>query len=142
MLKRTKLLLISLLLLMYGCSEDKSPIEKPIPPEVNNKITQPTLPKTPHDLLKDMGFDFNGEKVNIDINKTTNFFKRIEIEMHSKAEEIEEKIENADINFTQGIGIDIRENSIGIDLNKTRNVLQQLNSLVKDIVLDINHTTN
>lgn len=89
-----------------------------------------------------MGFDFNAEKVEIDINKTDQFFKQIEIEMHSKAKEIEQKIKNREINFSKDIGIEISDNKIGIDLNKTRNMLQGINSLIKDIVLDINHSTN
>jgi hypothetical protein len=133
---------------MYGCGDNEASKEATQSMEnVKEKLSpttpiEPTKVKTAHDLLKDMGFDFNGEKVFIDMNKTTNFFEKMEIEMHGRAEEIERKIEQADINFTKGVGIDIRENRIGIDLNQTRNMLQQLNSLVKDIVLDINNTMN
>ena len=147
-MKATKLLLISLLLLMYGCGDNEASKEVTHSIENDKEKLRPTTPveptkaKTAHDLLKDMGFDFNGEKVSIDMNKTTNFFEKMEIEMHGRAEEIERKIEQADINFTKGVGIDITENRIGIDLNQTRNMLQQLNSLVKDIVLDINNTMN
>ena len=147
-MKTTKLLLIFLLLLINGCG-DNQPINETTKNVENSKeklapITpnEPEKIKTANDLLKSMGFDFNGEKVLIDINKTTHFFEKMEIEMHGRAEELERKIEKADINFTQGIGIDITEDRIGIDLNQTRNMLQQLNSLVKDIVLDINNTMN
>lgn len=151
-MKTTRLLLISLLLLIYGCgdSEPQREITEKTEKSIENvqeKLTPMALqeqetPKTANDLLKKMGFDFNGEKVTIDMNKTTQFFERMEIEMHGKADELERKIGQADINFTKGIGIDITEDRIGIDLNQTRNMLQQLNSLVKDIVLDINSTMN
>jgi len=145
-MKTTKLFLISLLLLIYGCN-DGEPIEKN-PQNIENiheksTSTTPLAPekaKTANDLLKNLGFDFNGEKVTIDMNKTTHFFERMEIEMHGRADELERKIAKADINFTKGVGIDISGDRIGIDLNQTRNMLQQLNSLVKDIVLDINST--
>ena len=91
-------------------------------------------------FLKELGFEINGEKMTIDMNKTTEFMKKMEIEMHSRADEIEHKIEKADINFTQGLGIEIGEDRVAIDLNKTRNMLQQINILMKDILLDVNAT--
>ncbi len=60
--------------------------------------------------------------------------------MYSCADEIEHKIENADINFTKGLGIEIGDDRVDIDLNKTRNMLQQINILMKDILLDVNST--
>ena len=103
---------------------------------------EPEKPKTPNDFLKEMGFDLSEKKVAIDINKTSHFFEKLEIEMHGKVEEIERKIENAEINFTKGIGIEVTEDKIGIDLNKTRNMLQEINILMKDILLDDNHTNH
>jgi len=142
-MKKTTLLFTSLLILFLGCEENLTESEKKSF-EKENLIEkkEPKSHRSSTDLLKDMGFDFNQQKVEIDINKTDNFFKKIEIEMHSKAEEIERKIENAEIDFKKNIGIEISENKIGIDLNKTRNMLQDINSLIKDIVLDINTTTN
>ena len=129
------LLFMTLLTFMTGCGENtKSPPieEEPVTVKEREKA------KTTNDLLKNMGFDFNEEKFVIDMNKTTHFFEKIEIEMHGKADEIEQKIKHADINFTKGIGIEISDTRIGLDLNKTRDMLQQINILVKDIVLDIN----
>ena len=89
-------------------------------------------------FLKDIGFEVNGEKITIDINRTTEFMKNIENQMQSRANEIEHKIEEADINFTKGLGIEIGDDRVEIDLNKTRNMLQQINILMKDILLDVN----
>ena len=146
MTKKTTLLFTSLLILFSACGEssissEKEPLQKE---EKQEKLIpkEQEKPKATDNLLKSMGFDFNGEKVLIDINKTSHFFEQIEIEMHGKAEEIERKITNAEINFTKGIGIELTGEKIGIDLNKTRNMLQEINSLIKDIVLDINNTTN
>ncbi len=93
-------------------------------------------------LLKELGFEVNGEKITIDMNRTAEFMKKIEIEMHSRADEIEHKIEKADINFTQGLGIEVRQDRVAIDLNKTRDMLQQINILMKDILLDVNGTVH
>jgi len=146
MIKKSTLLFTSLLILFSACGDSNINSEKE--PLENEEKLEKLLPKKPEkaktadDLLKNMGFDFNGEKVLIDINKTSHFFEQIEIEMHGKAEEIERRITNAEINFTKGIGVELTGDKIGIDLNKTRNMLQEINSLIKDIVLDINNTTN
>jgi hypothetical protein len=144
MIQKSTLLFTSLLILFSACGENAIESEKKPFEELSKegKIVQKEdkTAKTTDDLLKNMGFDFNGEKVLIDMNKTSHFFEKIEIEMHGKAQEIERKITNAEINFTKGIGIELTDDKIGIDLNKTRNMLQEINILVKDIVLDINNT--
>ena len=141
MIKKSILLFTSLLILFSACEESSINSKKEFVKKQENLVPKEhEKPKTTEDILKKMGLDFNEEKVVIDMNKTNHFFEQIEIEMHGKAEEIERKVNNAEINFTKGIGIELTDDKIGIDLNKTRNMLQEINSLVKDIVLDINHT--
>jgi hypothetical protein len=135
MIEKRTLLFITLLTFMTGCGQSISSGQTE---EVPKEVEETKKVKTANDLLKNMGFDLSEEKMVIDMNKTTHFFEKIEIEMHGKADEIERKIEHADINFTKGIGIEISDDRIALDLNKTRDMLQQLNILVKDIVLDIN----
>ncbi len=89
-------------------------------------------------LLKELGFEINGQKVTIDMNKTTEFMKKIENQMQSRANKIEHKIK--DINFTKGLGVEVNGDSVLIDLNKTKDMLQQINTLMKDILLDKNST--
>jgi len=141
--KKSILLFTSLLIFFTACEEGvvSSPKETLEKEKIEVK-TEPKKAKEADDLLKKLGFDLSEEKVLIDINKTTHFFEQLEIEMHGKVDEIEKKIDNAEINFTKGIGIEITGNKIGIDLNKTRNMLQEINILMKDILLDGNHTIN
>jgi len=141
MIKKSTLIFTSLLILFSACEDSRIESEKkPLGKEETLIPKEAKKPKTTDDLLKNMGFDFSDEKVLIDINKTNHFFEELEIEMNGKKKEIEKKITNAEINFTKGIGIEVTGDKIGIDLNKTRNMLQDINSLVKDIVLDINHS--
>ena len=58
--------------------------------------------------------------------------------MHGKADELQHKIEKADINFTRDIGISFGEEKVAIDLNKTRKMFQQINILMKEVLLDAN----
>jgi hypothetical protein len=90
------------------------------------------------DVLSQLGLDIQKEKISFDINKTTNFFKKMEIEMHGKADELQHKIEKADINFTRDIGIDFSDEKLAIDLNKTKKMFQQINILMKEVLLDKN----
>ena len=136
-----KRLFLGLLLLFSGCEQgiegsngDSSTNEK-------KELIKKEASEVKQDkFLKELGFEVNGEKITIDVNKTTEFMKKMEIEMHSRADEIEHKIEKADINFTKDFGIEIDDDRVAIDLNKTRNMLQEINILMKDILLDINST--
>ena len=141
-MKKISILLITLVAIFsVGC--DKKEVDEPVKAEVLNvDIGEKniTKEKEKNDLLHQMGFDFTDDKIVIDINKTSNFFEKIELQMNKKAEEIEQKIEKADINMSKGMGIELEGDQIGIDLNKTRNMFEQINILMKDIFLDINST--
>jgi hypothetical protein len=138
-MKKQKIVLFILFLLFTACNEKEDnqviKVEENLTKEL--KIKKVEAPKE-KDLLGELGFDFKDDKIIIDINKTSNFFSKIESEMEAKAKEIEAKISSSDINITEGMGIELEGNQIGIDLNKTQNMLQQINVLMKDIFLDIN----
>ena len=138
-MSKKNLILLFLIPLVVACNNgenqiDEIEIKKPIEPKSQPEEQQEA------DLLNRLGFDFKDEKIIIDINKTSHFFEMLETQMENKAKEIENKIINADINMTEGMGIHIEGDEIGIDLNKTKNMLQQINILMKDIFLDINST--
>jgi hypothetical protein len=136
---KAKIVVILSLLLLVGCNDKEEKKLEEIEKNVTQtlKIKKEESPKE-KDLLHNLGFDFKDDKIIIDINKTSNFFEQIESDMRMKAEEIESKIVNAEINITKDMGIKIEGNQIGIDLNKTQNMLQQINVLMKDVFLDIN----
>jgi uncharacterized lipoprotein YehR (DUF1307 family) len=141
-MKKYQIVLLISMLLLTACSDKEESKENNMTKVENNLSKELKLKKveTPKekDLLGELGFDFKDDKIIIDINKTSNFFAKIESEMKAKAKEIESKIVNSDINITKGMGIELEGNQIGIDLNKTQNMLQQINVLMKDIFLDIN----
>jgi len=138
--KKSILLFSSLLIFFTACGDTSIDSIKEEKKKENLTPQELEKEKSSNNLLKEMGFDLSEKKVAIDINKTNHFFEQLEIEMHGKVDEIERKIDNAEINFTKGIGIEITEDKIDIDLNKTRNMLQEINLLMKDIFLDTNHT--
>jgi predicted RNA binding protein with dsRBD fold (UPF0201 family) len=91
-------------------------------------------------ILKKLGININGEQITFDINKTTDFLQKVEIEMHSKADEIQHKIEKADINFTRDMGLTLSDEKVEIDFNKTRKMFQEINILMKEVLLDTNRS--
>ncbi len=115
-------------LLYIGCGE----LEK-----INSDINVSNITET-KELLSELGLDIKNQRISLDFNKTTNFFKKMEIEMHGKADEIQHKIQRADINFTRDIGIDFRGEILEIDLNKTKKMFQEINILMKEVLLDKN----
>lgn len=119
-------------LLYIGCGETIVQDEK-------SDINTTTLP-TQQELLNQLGFDMKDDKISIDINKTTAFIKRMEIEMHGKADEIQHKIEKADINFTRDLGITLEGEKVAIDLNQTKKMFQQINILMKEVLLEKNNS--
>ena len=145
MMKQLNIIFSVLLLLFFvGCDEkitdeSKEAVSEKVPiKEKEEPIAKSVSREEEHDLLQQLGVDFKDDKIVIDINKSSNFFEKIEVQMEEKAKEIEQKIENADINITKGMGVELEGEQIGIDLNQTRNMLQQINILMKDIFLDIN----
>ncbi|CAA6806031.1 MAG: Unknown protein [uncultured Sulfurovum sp.] len=129
-MKTLKLFVLIFPLLYIGCGESERKTLETSILETNSNEEK--------DLLKELGLDLQNEKISIDINKTTNFLKKMEIEMHGKADEIQHKIEKADINFTRDMGIILEDEKIGIDLNKTKKMFQEINILMKEVLLDKN----
>jgi len=138
-----KILVLTLLFLFTACDERSTTTiqnnDSNVVKNIEKKSDENFKEK---DILKELGFVINGDKVTIDMNQTAEFMKKIEIEMHGKADEIERKIEKQDINFTRDFGFEIDETHIAIDLNKTRDMLQQINILMKDILLEGNTTSH
>ena len=139
-----KIIFMILLLLLSACDnsskEEVSEVsEKKVEKKVE-KIDKRVNLNTPEDFLQQLGLEINGEKITIDINRTTEFMENLETKMQHKADEIEKKIEKSEIDFTEGMGIEITDDKVAIDLNKTRDMLQQINILMKDIILDVNNT--
>jgi len=142
-----KILLLSLLFFVAACDEKNTTTTTDTIQKDNSEITNNISKKGDEkfkekDILKELGFVINGDKVTIDMNQTAEFMKKMEIEMHGKADEIERKIEKQDINFTRDFGFEIDETHVTIDLNKTRDMLQQINILMKDILLEGNTTSH
>jgi hypothetical protein len=129
--------------MILGCSnsEENTTVEAPKEKKtIEKKVTIEKKATIEETVLQEMGFNLEDEKIIIDFNKTNNFFLNIEKRLEQKAEEIETKIQNAEINITKGV--EITDEKVSIDLNSTKNVLNELSELFQDIILDIIRTIN
>jgi len=88
--------------------------------------------------LNEMGFNFEDNKIIIDLNKSTNFFSKMQKKIKEKSKEIENKIKGVESNITKNSAIVITKKRVDIDLNKTKVILDNLSSIFKDIVADMN----
>ncbi len=143
MLKKVMLLaFFGLLLVFLGCAngnnnhieennKTKSKKTNIINKNIDKNSSNETIEET---FLNEMGFNFKGEKIILDLNKTKNFFSRIRKKMENKVKEIK------DINVTKESGVIITKNRVDIDLNSTKNLLNSISSLFKSIILDTNNS--
>jgi len=112
MFKKIGLLIVFGLLFNMGCSDSSNNTK-----EINRTVIEKNISKE-ETILNEMGFNFEDNKIIIDLNKSTNFFSQMEKKINEKSKEI--------------------ENKVNIDLNKTKSKLDNLSSIFRDIVVDIN----
>jgi len=131
-MKMTTILFLFLTILLTGCGESEQ-IE--VQPQKN--VTE--LDES-NEILKKLGVNIEDTRISLDINKTADFLKQMEIEMHGRADEIQHKIEKADINFTRDMGIVLSNEKVEIDLNQTKKMFQEINILMKEVLLETNRS--
>jgi len=132
MFKKIDLIIVFGLLFNIGCSDSSNNTK-----EINPTVVEKNISKE-ETILNEMGFDFEDNKIIIDLNKSTNFFSQMEKKINEKSKEIENKIRGIESNMTKNSGIVITEDKVDIDLNKTKSILDNLSSIFRDIVTDIN----
>ena len=120
--------LFSLLLLFFTSCDDTVVVEE-------QNIS--TSSKVEKGVLEEMGIEFNGDKLIIDINKTDNFFGTLDKRIEKK---VEQKIKKIDINISRDIGISVDDEEINIDLNKTKNMLDNISHIFESILFELNST--
>jgi len=136
MFKKIGLIIVFGLLFNMGCSDSSNNTK-----EINQTVVEKNISKE-ETILNEMGFDFEDNKIIIDLNKSTNFFSQMEKKINEKSKEIENKIRGIESNITKNSGIVITEDKVDIDLNKTKSVLDNLSSIFRDIVADMNASFN
>ncbi len=132
---------LAILLLFTSCEDNiVEKIEKVEKKQVEEQnISTPS--KKQKSVFQEMGIEFSGDKIIIDINKTDNFFGTLDKRIEKKIEkEIKHKIEKIDINISRDAGINIDDKEINIDLNKTKNMLDNISHIFESVLFESNST--
>jgi len=97
-------------------------------------------------ILSLLGINIENQKIDIDLNKTKNFFENIQKELEKKSQAIEKSIQEGKVEL-KDIGLKVDKQHISLDLNKTKsfveNLTKKLDSFIKDLdnsFKDINKT--
>ncbi len=84
------------------------------------------MPEKNEDMLSKLGIDIGNDKINIDINKTRDFFNSLQSMLQSKADDIQKNISEGSIDMADSAGIKIDKEHIDIDLSKTKSFIEEL----------------
>ena len=128
---------LSLIFLITSCNESRRTDTTPIREMSAVEQNQSSASKEKKTIFQEMGIEFIGDKIIIDMNKTDNFFGTLDKRIESK---IEREIEKVDINISRDLGIAIEEEKINIDLNKTKNMLDNISHIFENILFESNST--
>lgn len=129
-MKVNVIIVFFLTIFLIGCGE--------VEPVENTTEKRSVEESQQNEILEKLGINIEEKRISLDMNKTADFLKQMEIEMHGRADEIQHKIEKADINFTRDMGIILSDEKVEIDLNKTKKMFQEINILMKEVLLDTN----
>ena len=129
----------------------KLQIEKVLQEQV---LQEGILPQTPtptkeekHSLehknaqLNKMGIHMEKDSINIDTNKTKEFFNDLSKKLNVQMKKISDDLEKGIID-TKEAGVEINDKHIHIDLNKTQNILENWAKKIQVFVEEFDEITN
>jgi len=136
MINKKGLIVVFILLFNIGCFSNNKEFSNNTK-EINKTIVEKN---STHEetILNEMGFDLENDKIIIDLNKSTEFFSKMEKKIKEKSKEIENKIKGIESNLTKSSAVIITEDKVDIDLNKTKSLLDNLSTIFRNIVVDMN----
>ncbi len=131
-----------LVTLMLGCQSQEhatslSTQEHPIKKSKPLSSKEQNLSKE-RDLLGEMGFYLEQEKIIIDLNQTNLFFRGLEKEAKAKAQALEDAL--AEINITRDAGILVEKSKLSLDLNQTKQLLNNISHIFENTLFDQNRS--
>ncbi len=101
------------------------------------KEIKPTNNTNQEDILELLGIKIENGKIEIDTNKTKDFFKSLENKIEEKVQNIDENIKSGKIDLKDSVGLKIEDKKIEIDLDKTKNFFEGLTKQIQNIVNSI-----
>ncbi len=93
------------------------------------------------DILKLLGIDAKDGKIDIDLNKTKNFFNSLQTTLEEKAKKIDEDIKNDKLNLEE-VGVKIDKEHISLDLTQTKSFFENLTKKIEGFAKEIEKSLN
>ena len=98
------------------------------------------MPQEKEEIFKKIGLDVSDDNINLDLNKTKDFFNTLQNTLQEKAENLEKDIANGKIDFEENVGIKVDNEHINIDLKKTKSFIEEFGQKIENFLAEIDHT--
>ncbi len=89
------------------------------------------------DLFEKIGVEIGNGKLNIDINKTKEFFNALKDTFENGAKNIQKDIAEGKLDMSENIGIKVDKKNINIDLEKTKVFIESLGHKIENFLTEI-----
>ena len=89
------------------------------------------------DLFEKIGVDIGDGKVNIDINKTKDFFNALKETFEGTAKNIQKDLSEGKVDMAENVGIKIDKENINIDLEKTKSFIEDFGKKIENFLCEI-----
>ena len=90
-----------------------------------------------NDLFSKMGVDVGEGKLNIDLNKTKDFFNALRETFENTAQNIQKDISEGKVDMAENVGIKIDKENINIDLNQTKNFVESFGKKIEGFLAEL-----
>ncbi len=89
------------------------------------------------DLFEKIGLDIGNDKINIDLNKTKDFFSSLQNMLQEKADSIQKDFSEGKINLDESVGIKVDNEHINIDLGKIKSFMEDLGGKIESFIAEV-----
>jgi len=89
------------------------------------------------DLFEKMGVEIGDGKLNIDINKTKDFFNALKETFEKTAQNIQKDLSEGKVDMAENVGIKIDKENINIDLEKTKSFIESFGQKIEEFISEI-----
>lgn len=102
-----------------------------------NTIKELHMAEKNKDLFEKIGVEVGDGKLNIDINKTKEFFNALKETFESTAKNIQKDISEGKVDMAENVGIQIDKENINIDLEKTKSFIEGFGQKIEGFLAEL-----
>lgn len=88
-------------------------------------------------LISKMGIEFENDKLNVDFNKTRDFFGNLQKQLDERAERIQKDISEGSVDMSEKVGVKVDKDHISVDLNKSKEFVNDLGKKIEGFLAEI-----